>query len=1109
MAPNDQEFASPLLQLPNTYRAFYGGFRHLQPLQSQAIAPVLAGRDLVLQSATGSGKTEAVLAPCIEGVIRSGGAESILYIVPTRALAIDLERRLASILTQRLGLPFGIRTGDIKRHGGRPCLMLTTPESLDVLMGSSNRDLQSFLQRVRRVIIDEVHPLVNQYRGKQLVCLLRRLQRRTGRPVQKIALSATISDVKGIMDFFRFQPDAVHLLSPVQREIVPHLIHIKKEDEEITALLNDLHDVYEYRKIILFANSRGKCDRLYSLLAAEGRFAGVTELHYSNLKPRERRGVEDRFRRRSRALVIATSTLELGIDIGDVDAVILFGPPDSVSAFLQRIGRSNRRESSTHFWGICRGERAGAELLRFLGLLRLARRGTVEKPLPNRFPSVMVQQVLSCLYEKKRISLPALHDLFPEWGEPLDILFESMEKQGWLRREPPIHRNAPESASASTPPLEAKHACLFHGGWRYRNALLDRSIWSNFPKAEEDYLLELGGDAVADLPHSIVRQLEPGDRVHLAGKRIQIAQIVDEGERKRVLAQPADRLDDKEILWLGAGFQVSFEVAQSIRTLLNDSEERTDTAAVGLFARARRLLDEELARNDRKVLLANGIEVARDPRGLYRYHTFLGSLGNLILRHTLDRDLGMLQDFYVTSDEVGVTCSHWIDFKRLSLPGSQKDYEDWVRDHLRALLALIPLNSFSEALPTLLLVQELTDFLFDPRVADAFNRYLTHPSEIVSGDPAFLNLPQGEELVRQPVILQTSLSPPLLVREKERWAVHGSRPPWALSPEARHHPRPLTGTIVSEYMRHEQCQRRLSFHFLPPDLQPPRRVRADTDLESLRTERGLRHEAHVLDHLRRHGARLTAIEETSGSGSPRKLGARFEETRERLDLLCRTMPCEAPTYVVHGVVIAPGLLRYFFHEELGGSLEGPSGPERTFDSLLEQIDGIGIPDLIRASATPSGLVLEVGDIKDSPQPHYSQKWQVAFYALLLEIALFSGQSSLSPTRVSHSGFLLTRPSESLEGAEMHRFPLAPYRAAMPALLHNVAGILRKTPDKASWLLQEHCTACPYFEACYRQALREQDIQFIPRMGYGTLEKMRQLGLNSIEETGRWFEKGIS
>ena len=152
---------SPLLQLPNTYRAFYGSFPYLYPIQKQTIEPLLEGNDLILQSATGSGKTEAVLAPCIERVIQSGRALTVLYVVPTRALAVDLERRLMPVLSDRLGLRVGIRTGDLKRAGGtRPDLILTTPESLDVMLGSGNLDLRQFAQRIGTVIIDEVHPLV-------------------------------------------------------------------------------------------------------------------------------------------------------------------------------------------------------------------------------------------------------------------------------------------------------------------------------------------------------------------------------------------------------------------------------------------------------------------------------------------------------------------------------------------------------------------------------------------------------------------------------------------------------------------------------------------------------------------------------------------------------------------------------------------------------------------------------------------------------------------------------------------------------------------------------------------------------------------------------------
>lgn len=364
---------SPLLQLPNTFRAFYGAFTGLHPVQQQAIEPVLANRDLILQSATGSGKTEAVLAPCLEGIIASDRIRAALYIVPTRALAFDIQRRFADVLKERLGIRLAaIRTGDIKTAGGgRPDIMLTTPESLDVMLGSGNSDLQGFLLRVRTIIIDEVHPFVHQYRGQQLAYLMQRLERRIAMRLQKIALSATIADPDEVGRFLDFRSDFVLLTENVRREIHPRFIHLKDDENELMNLLSDLSRKWKYRKILIFANSRGRCDKIFGLLNAQGAFKGSALLHYSNINTRERQIVEQRFRRQNRAVCVATSTLELGIDVGDVDAVLLFEPPDSVSAFLQRTGRANRRQKTVHFWGICRGEGAGEQLLRFLALIRI------------------------------------------------------------------------------------------------------------------------------------------------------------------------------------------------------------------------------------------------------------------------------------------------------------------------------------------------------------------------------------------------------------------------------------------------------------------------------------------------------------------------------------------------------------------------------------------------------------------------------------------------------------------------------------------------------------------------------------------------------------------
>src|SRR5690606_9016087 len=130
---------SPFTQLPNTYRVFYGSFPSLTIAQNTLIRPILQKKDIVLQESTGAGKTEAVLAPVTENLITYSGYYTVIYIVPTRALALDMLRRIKP-LYKRLGLQAGIRTGDSKTlWDAKPDLLIMTPESLDVLLGSKNQ----------------------------------------------------------------------------------------------------------------------------------------------------------------------------------------------------------------------------------------------------------------------------------------------------------------------------------------------------------------------------------------------------------------------------------------------------------------------------------------------------------------------------------------------------------------------------------------------------------------------------------------------------------------------------------------------------------------------------------------------------------------------------------------------------------------------------------------------------------------------------------------------------------------------------------------------------------------------------------------------------------
>ena len=1057
----------PLLLLPNTFRPFYGSFLHLHPVQVQGIVPILAGRDLVLQAATGAGKSEAVLAPCLERVITSGRTHGILYIIPTRALAKDLLRRFETVITERLGLGLAIRTGDLKRTGTkRPDIMFTTPESLDVMLGSANQDLKGFLSRVGCVIIDEVHPLVHHYRGRHLACLFTRLSKRTRAPLQKIAMSATIARVEEVMDFFDFRPGAESIAVSTDRRISARLIHLKNGDAEMIALLNDLYHAWHYRKILIFCNSRSACDRLSGILGRSGVFREVTELHYSNLKPRERKMAENRFRKNPHALCIATSTLELGIDVGDVDAVLLFQPPGSVSSFLQRIGRANRREGAINFWGICSGESAGIQLVRFLALLELGRKGRIEAPVPKELPSVLSQQVISCLYEKKEISLHAMQSLFPNQKLRLSGIFRSLEKKGWIR---PCPRPG-----------------LVRGGWQYRDHFLAHKIWGNFPEAEKAFLLEVSEKPVADIPQSIVSQMDVGDRVHLSGRALEILKIQKEEDPGRVAARPSAGRDAKDLVWTGLGPRVSFEVARAMQRILTSGAVPDDS---GLMTRTGQLLRHEKIYHAKPVVLANGITVVSGKKARFCFCTFLGAAGNLVLEWAI-RDHFQDEDLDIASSETGVECSRWIRFETLALPVEKTAFHAWIASHFQAVRGLVSLSIFWKTLPRDLMVEEIADFLFDPQVAKVFARYLVTRSDIVSGDMADLAGPQpAPEKGVEPSNREMDAGASLLDREKQK--VPASDPHFFSSPRWNHPcfdpGRPLTATMVSDYVYFSQCGRRFCLKYLGQD----HLVQDQDGLMEFARDQGICHEQAVLASLEKQGEMLVTPTQQDPGESLWEAGLRVLE-KTVAQLIAGNGPAGGPVWISQCGLAAGSLVPQF-----------------------PGMSAVGIPDLLKLSTETVGdgpgtdrgrirVKIEVGDIKRSPEPRYHQKWQVVFYAQVLDKIITERRIQ---ARVSPWGFIVSpQPGgQSQTIGEVHRFDLAPFLAAFPSLCHTLGRIMADLPVHAHHRLQSRCTACSGFPGCYAGALASEDIQFLPVLTNGELRALRRLGCNTLEKTVKVLE----
>lgn len=391
-------------KLPHTWDALFARFGRFTEIQTQAIEPLLDGGNCVLVSATASGKTEAALAPLIELLKTEGGKTakklSILYLAPTRALVRDLARRLQQSL-EKLALRLQVKTGDEPAISSSrpPDLLLTTPESFDSLMTTMPR----IFKDLRAVVIDELHILDNTPRGDQLRILLNRLRRLKRYAVERgdtasaklqfCALSATISDPASVAARYFLNPEVIQVAG--QRAIDAELIDLD-DAETLVSLFAGLKQ-RGVKKVLAFCTSRAECEQWAYRLKPGSPFGGRVFVHHASLAASVRRAVESEFAHAEAALCFATSTLELGIDIGDVDLVVLVGAPGDTAAFLQRIGRGNRRTARTAVVCCARHQ---LERAMFSVFVRLAESGGDVVAQPYFFrPSVVVQQL--CSYVKQ------------------------------------------------------------------------------------------------------------------------------------------------------------------------------------------------------------------------------------------------------------------------------------------------------------------------------------------------------------------------------------------------------------------------------------------------------------------------------------------------------------------------------------------------------------------------------------------------------------------------------------------------------------------------------------------------------------------------------------
>ena len=336
------------------------GFSEPTLPQVMAIPPILRGENVLLIAPTGSGKTEAVLLPVFSNFIKQDVKKdiSIVYITPLRALNRDMLKRL-SFWASELGISIEVRHGDTeiklrRRQALRPPNMLvTTPETLQAILPGSRMKLH--LSHVKYVVVDEVHELASSKRGVQLTIALERLCEITEREFQRIGLSATVASPERVAKFIAGTHRSVEVVeaalpkgyrysveTPEPEEADYDLAGRLRTSPEAAARIRRITDLVDnHRSTLIFVNSRQNAEMLGHKFNQLKRFD--IAVHHGSLSKEERAMIEDEFKSGVLKAIVCTSTLELGIDIGNVDLVIQYLSPRQVSSLIQRVGRSGHR----------------------------------------------------------------------------------------------------------------------------------------------------------------------------------------------------------------------------------------------------------------------------------------------------------------------------------------------------------------------------------------------------------------------------------------------------------------------------------------------------------------------------------------------------------------------------------------------------------------------------------------------------------------------------------------------------------------------------------------------------------------------------------------------
>ncbi len=617
---------------PRLQQAIVGrlGWSSLRPVQEEAGGALLDGWNAVILAPTAGGKTEAAFFPILAGLIESPArGVAAIYVAPIKALLNNQSERL-DLYTGMVGLGRFVWHGDTPAHERRgflrePCeLLMTTPESLEVMLMSPRVDAAALFADLRVLVVDEVHALAGTDRGAHLMSVIERLARLSRHDLQRVGLSATVGNPEAILGWLggtSGRPGRV--IAPPSPPARRRLHIVYRPDG--TALAAGAAKLAQGVKSLFFCQTRAMTEAFGEQMR---RLGAAVMVHHSAVSKEERDLAEATFRTGqagTAACIVCTSTLELGIDVGDLDSVLQADAPDTVGSFLQRLGRTGRRAgqvANTTF--LCASVDA---VVQAVALVELARDGWVESiAIDERCWPVLIHQLVALSLAEDGIGPEdawSRLERVPDFRGIARAEFERLVD--WLVRERSLRLAGGRLVVGPT--IERAF-----GRRQFRD------LYSVFSSPQSYSVQTAAGRPLGSLNQDFVDRLVDGVSCFLLSGRAWTVLHVQHDDR-RVIVEAAPR--GREPSWGGYLPQfLGHTLCQRMLAVLTD-----DLDYPYLSEPAREALAAKRA--EMQPILSPGVGGIELDRDEIRWWTFAGGAINATLRHALKH---LSDDWTITTD---------------------------------------------------------------------------------------------------------------------------------------------------------------------------------------------------------------------------------------------------------------------------------------------------------------------------------------------------------------------------------------------------------------------------------------------------------------------------